>query len=122
MTLTKNAQLIYDIIHSSESHFTTEEIYIKIKEQKSKMVLATVYNNLNSLLEHGLIRKVTVEGYPDRYDRIVRHDHLLCAKCGRLVDINLKDLTNVLKDQINIDILSYDLKVSYICSSCKTGE
>lgn len=57
------------------------------------MVLATVYNNLNRLLQEDLIRKISVEGMPDRYDRIQRHDHLVCRACGKLMDIDLGDLT-----------------------------
>ena len=82
-------------------------------------MLATVYNNLNRLLQEGLIRKVSVEGMPDRYDRIQRHDHLVCKGCGRLLDIDLGDLTAQLEENAGISILSYDLKLMYLCENCK---
>ena len=83
------------------------------------MVLATIYNNLNRLWLEGLIRKVSVEGMPDRYDRIQRHDHLVCKSCGRLLDIDLGDLTAQLEEIAGISILSYDLKLTYLCEECR---
>ena len=72
-----------------------------------------------SLWQDGLIRKVSVEGMPDRYDRIRRHDHLVCKRCGRLLDLDLSDLTDQLQHQVGIPILAYDLKLIYICEECQ---
>lgn len=63
-----------------------------------------------------------MEGYPDRYDRIVQHDHLVCRRCGKLSDIKLNDLTKQLEQQMDIPILSYDLKINYICDECLEKE
>ncbi len=120
--MSTNSELILHIINASNDHLTAEQIYLKLKESSSKIVLATVYNNLNSLYENKLIRKVSVEGRPDRYDKIIKHDHLVCKQCGRLTDITLKDLTVKLEKEIGEEILSYDLKVSHICSVCRGAE
>lgn len=120
--MNKNAQVILDIINASTEHLTAEQIYRKLIADSSKMVLATVYNNLTQLCAQGLIRRVSTEGYPDRYDKIVRHDHLVCRKCGKLKDIFLKDLTEQLQLQIDEELLSYDLKISYICQECRKKE
>lgn len=81
--MTKYAQQILDIINTSSDHLTAEQIYLRLKASISKVVLATVYNNLNLLYEQDKIRKVSVEGYPDRYDKTVKHDHLVCKNAGR---------------------------------------
>ena len=60
-----------------------------------------------------------MEGMPDRYDRIQRHDHLVCKKCGKLLDIDLGDLTMQLEKKAGIPILSYDLKLLYLCEECR---
>ena len=116
--MTKNGKYILEIINDSEDHLTAEQIFLRLKEKNEKAVLATVYNNLASLYEQGRIRKVSVEGQPDRYDRIKRHDHLVCRKCGKLSDITLEDLSEKLQAQIDVPILSYDLKINYICPEC----
>ena len=116
--MTKNARMILEIISNSEEHLTAEQIFLRLKEKNEKAVLATVYNNLSFLHGHGLIRKVSVEGYPDRYDRTVRHDHLVCRQCGKLSDVTLEDLTETLQKQIGVPMISYDLKISYLCPEC----
>lgn len=110
---------IYHIITDSVKHLTVEQIYTEIKNKYPKIVLATVYNNVNRLWEAGLIRKVSVENMPDRYDRVIKHDHLVCQKCGKLADISFEDLTASLRRQLGEDFLSYDLKVFYLCPDCR---
>lgn len=117
--MTKYGTKILEIVSASRSHMTAEEIFDTLRRTYPAVVLATVYNNLNRLLQEGLIRKVSVEGMPDRYDRIQRHDHLVCKGCGRLLDIDLGDLTTQLEEKAGISILSYDLKLMYLCENCK---
>ena len=80
---------------------------------------AGVYNNLTRLWAEGRVRKVSVEGMPDRYDRAERHDHLVCRGCGRLLDVDLGDLTEQLEQRVGRSILSYDLKLLYLCETCR---
>ncbi len=117
--MTKYAKKILEIVESSRSHLTAEQIFEQLRETYPSVVLATVYNNLNRLWEEERIRKISVEGMPDRYDRIVRHDHLVCRKCGRLLDVDLGDLTEQLKKKAGIPILSYDLKLVFLCEACR---
>lgn len=119
IALTKYAKKILEIVDSSRSHLTAEQIFAQLRETYPTVVLATVYNNLTRLWEEDRIRKISVEGMPDRYDRIVRHDHLVCRKCGRLLDVDLGDLTAQLEQKAGIPILSYDLKLVYLCDACR---
>lgn len=113
---------IYHIITDSATHLTVEEIYKEIKNKHPKIVLATVYNNVNRLWKAGLIHKVAVENMPDRYDRVMKHDHLVCQRCGKLTDISFDDLTASLHRQLGEDFFSYDLKVFYLCPDCRKQE
>lgn len=117
--MTENSKLILDIINNSGEHLTAEQIFFTLKNQSYKISLPTIYNNLNSLYREGLIRKVTIEGQPDRYDKNIKHDHLICKKCGKISDFNFNDLTNSLNEQLNDSIFSYDLKVLYLCPNCR---
>ena len=116
--MTKNARFILEIINSAETHLTAEQIYLRLKEKNEKAALATVYNNLSFLYREGFIRKVSVEGCPDRFDRMTRHDHIVCRRCGKLSDIALEDLTQKLQSQMDFPMISYDLKINYICADC----
>ena len=72
----------------SHEHLTVRQIFERLKMDHPKVVLATVYNNLNKMWESGLIRKVSVEGMPDRYDILPKHDHLVCKRCGKILDVS----------------------------------
>lgn len=117
--MTKYEKEIFDIINRSCEHLTVEQIFQRLKESYPNVVLATVYNNLNRLLEAELICKVSIEGMPDRYDRMTKHDHLVCRQCGKLADITFEDLTASLREQLGEEFLYYDLKVYYLCPECR---
>ena len=119
--MTDNRNIILDMINKSETHLTAEEIFVALKNKSYKIALPTVYNNLNSLYRDELIRKVSIEGQPDRYDKITKHDHLICKRCGKLSDFKFQDLTNSLNEQLSDSIIAYDLKVIYICPDCKNS-
>lgn len=118
----KYEKMIFDIIYKKPRHLTAEDIYKELKEQEPKVVLATVYNNLNVLYEKKLIHKVIVAGMPDRYDSIERHDHLVCSKCGQLRDFKFKDLTHDLEEQLGVQLQGYELNVTYLCPKCRKAE
>ena len=75
--MTKYEKRIYEIVNQSSSHMTVEQIYQILQADFPSVVLATVYNNLNKLYRDRLINKISVAGMPDRYDRIVKHDHII---------------------------------------------
>lgn len=117
--MTKYEKELYAIINRSRDHLTVEQLFHQLRETYPQVALATVYNNLNKLLEAGLIRKVSIEGMPDRYDRIQKHDHLVCRQCGKLSDVSFHDLTSSLRQQMGDEFLYYDLKVYYLCPVCR---
>ena len=111
--------IILGLINASNSHMTAEQIFLALKQDYPTVVLATVYNNLNTLHAQGKIRRISVEGYPDRYDKNTRHDHLVCRCCGQLSDLYLADITGDIETQVGFPIESYDLKIQYLCPQCR---
>lgn len=116
--MTGNAKLILDIVNSSDCHLTAEQIFIELKKNGKKVSFATVYNNLAYLCENGHIQKISTVGFADRYDKMVRHDHLICKNCGKLSDIKLENLMPKLSGEVP-DMISYDLKIHYFCPECR---
>lgn len=117
--MTKYEKQIYNIVNASYEHLTAEQIYAELQKIYPSVSRATIYNNLNKLCDLGLIRRVSLEDSPDRFDRIEKHDHIVCQKCGRIADISFEDLTQTLKNQFGEDFLYYDLKVFYLCPECR---
>ncbi len=120
--MTKYEKQIYDIVNASRQHMTADQVYGELQKIYPAVSRATVYNNLNKLCDLGMIRRLPLEDSPDRYDRIEKHDHLVCQKCGKLSDICFDDLTQSLKDQFGEAFLYYDLKVFYICPDCRNAQ
>ena len=120
--MTKYEKQIYEIVNKLTGHMTADQIFSELKKSYPSVSLATVYNNLNKLCEAGLIRRVSTEGSPDRYDRTAKHDHLVCRRCGKLTDICFEDLTASLERQLGGEFFAYDLKVYYICPECRASE
>jgi len=110
---------IIKLINESREHLSAKQIYDRLQAEYPGIVLATVYNNLNRLYDEGKIQKITLSGQPDRYDRIQRHDHLVCDVCGALTDAELDDLTAYLGKMMGTEIRSYDLMIHYCCAACR---
>lgn len=119
--MTKYEKAIYDIVAANHEHLMANQVYERLKDRYPKVVPATVYNNLNKLWESGFIRKISLEGMPDRYDSVHKHDHLVCQQCGKLIDVSFDDLTAPLRKQLGQDFLFYDLKVYYLCPECQAA-
>lgn len=120
VTVTKQKRLVLDIIESSHKHPTAEDVFSEARQKMPSIALGTVYRNLNLLVEEGLVRRITLAGTPDRFDRTkVDHDHLVCQKCGRIKDVQLKGIAEEIMDKSGDEILSYELNAYYICDSCK---
>ena len=117
--MAKYSSGILEIVNRVGGHMTAEQVFLEMKRQYPSVVMATVYNNLNTLCAQGVIRRLSVEGQPDRYDRTLRHDHLVCRSCGKLKDVFLGDLTEYLRTETGLEIDSYDLKLSYVCDECR---
>lgn len=115
--MTRYAEQILNLINASCEHLSAEQIFFELKKGGSEIAHASVYNNLNSLSERGLIRKLSVDGQT-RYDKIKKHDHLVCKICGKISDFEFEDLTENLKEQLRSGVVAYDLKVYYECPEC----
>lgn len=120
--MTANAAKISEIIARSTEHLTAEGLHDRLKESGEKMSLATVYNSLNYLVSEGLVRKIPMDGEPDRYDKTIRHDHLICERCGAISDAMLDDYKDIFSKALGTSVEFYDLKLFWVCEKCRQKE
>lgn len=120
--ITKYKRAVYEMVSVSREHHSAGEMYKRLKGVMPRIIQAMVYNNLNKLMEAGLIRKISIEGMPDRYDAAYKHDHLACTQCGKLTDVLFDDISSSLKNQIGQDFLFYNLEVYYVCPDCRAKQ
>lgn len=118
--MTKQRELVLRIVHNAEEHLSAQEIFFEARALLPSISMATVYNSLQYLCEARLIRKLSVEGGVDKYDKsCVPHAHLVCEKCKRLTDVDSHGLGEVLSNFLKVDALAYSLNVEYVCDDCR---
>ena len=120
--MSKYTEVILAAVTKLQRHPTAEQVFMAMKKDHPNIALGTVYKHLNALAEEGLLLRITEPGSPDRYDRTERHDHLICSRCGKITDVCLRDLTEPIETGLGQRILSYDLKIRYICPDCREIE
>ena len=118
----KYAEEILAAVTELQRHPTAEQVFLEMKKEHPGIALGTVYKHLNSLAEEGLLLRITEPGSPDRYDRTERHDHLICSRCGKITDVRLPDMQERIREVLGQEILSYDLRIRYICPACREQE
>lgn len=117
--MTKQKELILNIIHRSMNHPTAEDIYIEAKKIMPSISQGTVYRNLNLLVESNEVRRITGLDSKEHYDKsLIPHEHFICQKCGKIEDVFDMDIISYLKKNTNKRINSYELIVKGYCSLC----
>lgn len=120
MRYSKQRELVYQTVQALDDHPTVEEIYSNALRECPNLSLGTVYRNLNGLVETGRVRRVSIPGQPDRYDRTLRqHSHLYCTVCGGVTDVMLDSeaLLGLLQTQSG-RVTDYSLTLYGVCEAC----
>src|SRR5690606_18920292 len=87
----KHREVVLKVIREADEHLTANEVFVNAKELLPAISFATVYNSLRFLKDAGHIAEVQYGNGASRFDRITtRHDHAICTKCGKLVDIEME--------------------------------
>ena len=127
LKFTIQKQLILEALLSSKEHMTINELHEKLKV--NNIGIATLYRNLDSFKNLGIITEINVEGkayYEMKiFGRKPIHIHFKCTNCGKIMDIEDNKLYHeYLKlDRLieERDLLIYDSVFTFkgICSDCK---
>ncbi len=122
MRMTSQREMILTELQESRQHLTADELYERVKKFMPRISLATVYRNLETLSEAGIIGKLEISGRQKRFDYDVHpHDHIYCLQCHRVDNIDF-DRDTVNQASIASDrgyrITGYRVEFKGICSSC----
>lgn len=89
--MTNQREIILKELRKSRQHLTADELYVRVKKSMPRISLATVYRNLETLSEAGIITKLEISGRQKRFDYdIEEHDHIYCLQCRRVDNISLE--------------------------------
>ena len=78
-------------LDKNSNHPNADMIYTELKKTNPSLSRTTVYNTLDTLRAHNLIRALTISESELRFDNIINpHQHFLCKECGEIIDIEVK--------------------------------
>lgn len=106
-------------------HPTIDDLYEALRKENPSMSLATVYKNLATLKEKGVVIEVNAAEGKMRYDIYSKpHIHLICQTCGAIEDFeynqSLFDYQITLEEAKGVKIDRMDVIASVEqCSACK---
>ncbi len=123
LRMTNQREIILNELRKSRQHLTADELYGRVKKFMPRISLATVYRNLETLSEAGIIAKIEISGRQKRFDYdIEAHDHIFCVQCHRVDNISLeRGLISVSSLSLppKYQITGYRVEFSGICPPCQ---
>ena len=125
LSATHQRRVIYETVTSLRGHPSPESIYEKVKRKIPSISLATVYKNLHTFVESGMLREVSLHHGSWRVEPNKReHHHLVCTRCKEIIDLDPDNLYPIkLKlrprgfrvTRIAVDVLG-------ICAACSAKQ
>ncbi len=104
-------------------HIDLDTIYKNISKSFPSMSLATVYKNIHTLKEHGIIKELAISGAKNKYEIAEQkpHHHLICKVCGDVIDIEVDTsfLNQQLKELKDFEVSNCDIYCYGVCSKCR---
>ncbi|MGM0622724.1 MAG: Fur family transcriptional regulator [Campylobacterota bacterium] len=103
-------------------HLSIKEIFSEIKPVFPSISLATIYKNINFLIEKSLLKEVKLTDMDSKYEITkAPHAHLVCTECHSVEDIDI-DMQSIVKEfekQSGFLVSSNSLELSGVCSACR---
>jgi Fur family ferric uptake transcriptional regulator/Fur family peroxide stress response transcriptional regulator len=114
---------ILEIIEKN-GHIDIDGIYSQMKQIHPTISLATVYKNIISMTQNGVLVEVPIIGQKSKYElRKADHIHLICTNCGDVEDKNCIDITNQainsLTSQESFELNTRQINLYGRCSKCQ---
>lgn len=120
--LTTQRQAVLRVIRESNEHLTASEVFEDARRILPGISFATVYNSLRYLKDAGYIAEISFGNGASRYDALTsRHDHAICTKCGKLVDMEIElppEVVNFAAEFSKFKVESIELNLRGLCPKC----
>lgn len=118
-------QLVLDAVYALGNHPTAEAVYAQVACKHPSVSKATVYRNLSSLAEDGLLRHIEIPGSADRFDHTLsEHHHIQCTACGCFGDApvqNPEALDRFVEQKTGYTQVEHDVVFHGLCPGCAAG-
>ena len=119
----RKREAILSVIRNTKLHPSAGWIYDELRPSIPDLSLGTVYRNIASFKDEGVIRSVGVVDGEERFDGDTSgHAHLICDTCGKVMDVEMDyegavAFTAIAKEN-GFEISRYDLVFYGLCPDC----
>jgi len=123
LPVTRQRLAVAGAVFAAEDHPSVLELTRRLKTGGEAVGTATLYRTLQLLVETGLVRERDFgEGY-SRYEPAAEgHDHLICQRCGLVVEFSgerVERMLRVTADEHRFLYRRHHLEVHGICQACR---
>lgn len=127
LRITEPRQLILGYLATHHNHPSVEMIREGLAKKTNTLGVATIYNILNTFVDHGIVIELKNGDGSTHYDYFENHHyHAICTNCGRITDIDypgFHDVEHELEDQAAAQsgylISGNHFEVYGICPQCQ---
>ena len=125
---TAQRDAIARVFFASQRHISVEELYRAVKRVNPGIGYATVYRTVKLLTECGLAVERHFRDGEARYETAGeggQHDHLLCERCGTIVEFDEPDidaLQAAVASRFGYRFTGRKMELYGICHACQKRE
>ncbi len=120
------------LIQNKDKHTNVQEISAYLSAEGTPVGTATIYRQLDRLVENGIVRKYILDGksgacyqYIDDEEGCMEHYHLKCVSCGKLFHMSCRQLSGISRhiyEEHGFTVNSSQTVFYGVCAACSEAE
>ncbi len=126
LKFTKQRELVLKFLYDNDGHFTPEDIYNKLKQANPdiNIGIATVYRTLSLLETSQIASSISFGVQGKKYELGLKkhHDHLICSKCGEIIEFYddiIEERQEDIAKKFNFQMRDHTMKIVGLCENCQ---
>ena len=125
LKFSRQRDLVAEVFFASGGHLRVEELLEKVRRINARVSQATLYRTMKLLQDCGL---ATARHFSDRETRYEssdtgrHHDHLICIRCGKIVEFineRIEQQQRQVARSHGFSVSGHRLEMYGLCSSCR---
>ena len=125
---TLQREVILQTLYESSQHLTPDDLHTLVKQKHPNLNIgtATVYRTLSLLEESGLASSISLGLEGKKYEIVNKphHDHLICNKCGKIVEFEneqIEKLQEQIAQENGFKLTNHLMQLYGICKECQSN-
>jgi Fur family ferric uptake transcriptional regulator len=120
---TKQRAAILDTFLHATGHITGEQLYKSVRDAHPNIGFTTVYRTMKLLCDAGLANERHFDDGITRYEiEHEHHDHLVCTKCGKIIEFECQMIENTqieIANRYQFRVLRHRHELYGHCADCR---